>query len=61
MEILKIREESDKRLLKCSGKVEGVQSLGRRVDNSSVEMGRRKESRYREFVTLGLGSKDMTF
>ena len=34
MEILKIREESDERLLKCSGKVEGVHSLGRRVDNS---------------------------
>lgn len=33
MEILKIREEI-KRLLKCSGKVEGVQSLGRGVDNS---------------------------
>ena len=38
MEILKIREESEKRLLKCSGKVEGVQSLGRGVDNSSIEM-----------------------
>lgn len=54
MEILKIREESDKRLLKCSErwKVSRVWVDG--VDNSSVEMGRRKESRYREFVHFGV-------